>query len=399
MRTFLGRPSILYPSMIALILLWWGLAFVPSRTTSSSHIAPLPASSSSTALPFVTRVELQRALQGDVSLMTHLMAEWEIEAQLLELQGFSGVQHLTPEKYVRAQRLGRRIIAGPEEIQGHILEVDDIGNTLQLNAAPTQLLPQTELAASVLLALLPPERIAALPPRLRKQQLFPKELLDQIPLDIDRHQAEKLYALHPEVAFVAHYTHASTIVTLRDQGIALFVLTRMGNFQEVQETIQKIGRVVGKSDAAELLSLFMEAGLAALDNRLLQRTRPLDEQILYLNYYTNFSAPTERHLAGQLLRRLGINRALTNHDPSQWQIALESEQIANLRPDGLIISSRYGKTLREQILRLPAFESTPAVQHQQIYLVDEAVQDSPTQFLLLAYYDLVQVLLGLWKTP
>lgn len=394
MRKKLGRPAILYPLAVLLILGWWTLALSPVQTAiPRSHVSTQPIQAS--LKPFlrpIRREELHLALQGDCKGMLDLITEWDAEAQLLQAQGVTGVRRLDPDQFLRAQLVGRRLLApqADQEKRYH-WEVDDLGMPLHLSKPPTRFLPQTELAASVILALASPDQVVALPSRMRRQKLFPDSLLQQVPLDIDRYQSERIFLANPEVVFVAHYTQPSIIETLRNQGIALFTLNRLGSLSEVQQTIQKIGHVAGQSEKAELLNLFMNAGFAALDNRLLQCNA---EKVVYLNYYTQFSIPGERHLMGQLIKRLGINRSLSRPASGGWQIVYNSEQIANSAPEVIIVSSSPDSPLVDLILHNPALQQTPAVRMRKVFSVDETVQDSPTQFLLLAYYDLATILLG-----
>ena len=403
MRNIFGRPTVLYPLAMTFIISWWLFALAPAQGVIKSFPKSIPPEAShlqSASLPYlrpIVREELHEALAGNTQGMMELIAEWDTDAFLLQSHGIEGVVRLTPEQYLRAQQLGRRLMAQErgEPIPRPIYEwvADDLGIFLPLQRPPNRFLPQTELAAAVLLSLTEPERIVAIPSRLRQQKLFPAQRLQRVPLNSDRYNSEKLFAAHPDVAFVAHYTQPCVIETFKNQGIAQFMVTRIGSLEEVKQTIFKIGHVIGCSEKAELLTLFMDCGFAALDNRLLLN-KPNEKKILYLNYYTQFSFPSDHHLIGQLLRRLNVNRFLPT-DADCWLVACEGEQIANLAPDVVIISAAKDSGLVELVLSYPALKQTPAIRNGRVFAVDDAVQESPTQFLLLAYYDLVEILRSL----
>lgn len=397
MRKSLGRPLFLYPLSILVILTWWTLAFTPWRTKHPSPISLETVASEPILHPHLrplNRNEIQEGLRGNRQRMVQLMAEWDAEAAVLQAEGLVGVQRLSPHQLLRALRLEQ----SPAEAKHNArpLVVDDLGVIFPATQEPPKrFLPHTELAASILLAIHPPEQIVAIPARMRSQTLFPKSLLDAISLDIDRHNSEKLFLLHPDLAFVSHFTQGSAIQTMTQQGILLFTTTRMHSYTDVMQGVRKIGQVTGKPNEAELLAIFMEAGMCAVDNHLLaqQQMKAAPQNILYLNYYTSFSVPSEQHLTGQLLEKLGINRCVSQKGSAPWQIPLEVEQIANLKPDRIIIATHNPDSLYRFVLHHPALAQTPAVLNGQIYTVDEAIQDSPSQFLLLAYYDLAAVLL------
>lgn len=388
------HPAIVYPLVISAILLWWTAAFFHTMgyaSASARSATPLAVEQRvEQPLPVrpIDRDEILQALQGDFSMMGALIAEWDIDAQLL--QQTKPTARLSPEKLLTAHRLSRTIV----QLETRQFEspynwvCDDTGQVLALAEPPHRFLPQTELAASVLLAICPSDQIVALPARLRRQRLFSTEQLQRIALDCDRYNIEKLYAARPDVAFIAHYTQPSVIQTLREQDIALFTTTRVDSFTEVQDTVLNIGSAAGQREKAQLLTLFMEAGLLAIDN---QRRDPKPKKVLYLHHGLSFWAPGPRCLNAQLAKRLDINACVTSFPGSQWQIALTSEQIALLAPDGIVVSTDQGDDLVAKILQNPVFANVPAVRHGHVYAVDEHVQTSPTQFLLLAYFDLSQV--------
>src|SRR5262245_32946599 len=85
--------------IILLVALWWGIAFRPSPPQPTSSLQDSPVSPTP-SLSFVDREELKRALRGDCTLMGRLMAEWDLDAQLL---GGGGLKRLPSDRFLRGQ--------------------------------------------------------------------------------------------------------------------------------------------------------------------------------------------------------------------------------------------------------------------------------------------------------
>ena len=221
----------------------------------------------------LNRGTLKKALDGDVGLITQLIADWEVDAQLLELSGRTSIKRLPREQYLRSQIIGRQILNLPSDslqrvrdLERDSIVIDDLGMPLEFCHTPQRILPQTFVSASVLLALTTPQQIAALPKGLRGlKSLFPEALTNQIPYDLDRYHSEKLFLSAPEVAFVADYSNPSLLSALQAQGIRLFTLKHTNRIEEVAHVLKRIGHVVDRSLEAELLTMFMEAAMFAIE--------------------------------------------------------------------------------------------------------------------------------------
>lgn len=393
----------IYLVPILFILGWWYLAFIdkeghsPPIQTVDRPRYPLPESFK--FLSAMDRKQLQEALAGDSELMAKLINEWEIDAYILENKGHHGIQHLKRCDFIRAQILKRQLNKGEPPFLTTTIK-DDLGKTF--HSGYKNLLPQTFTAASFLLALTDPENIIALPYGLREQvALYPETLTKKIKLSTDRHHAEALFQAKPEIAFVADYSHPALLESLSNQGVPLFCLKSINTLPDIVNAIQRIGVLIDKPLKAELLAIFMESALMAIDNRLIALNQEIAAQygmpkVMVLNYYTHYSCPTVRTITGQLLDRLEKHNYLLFPSPSakpnEWSIPVFQEQIIHFNPDCLILSACDTTGLKETIERNSAFSSLNAKRNNRIFFVDDTVQ-APTQYVILAYYDLAQALM------
>jgi iron complex transport system substrate-binding protein len=402
-----------YGLVIALIASWWCFAFRQNDDAVKNLLEDILTDATtdqtpphSSLLSPINRDLLRKALSGDTSLMIKLMSDWDVDAQIMQADGSKYAKRLPRNDLLRAQILERQL---KSRVSDQIQEAstvkcinDATGRPISLKNTYSHFLPQTYAAASFLLALARPEEIVALPRRLREQeQLYPKAITDQIPLDCDRYHSEKLFLANPQVAFIAHYSHPATIQALHNQGVQLYMMRDLNTLSDICEELLSIGGVVNHSSEAELLKIFIEAAMLAIDNRvaglnlnLASREQP--PRVLFLNYYQSYSIPTRRTLTGQLLHRIGLldasAEAFSRDNSNEWMIPIDKESILNLNPDYLIISTENGEGLKREIYRDPALNQLTAVRNNRLFFVDEAIQHSPSQYIVLAYHDLIQAL-------
>lgn len=371
------------------ILGWWLIAFGPIASINPQKTFKSPRKLVDVKQAFqINRELLLQALGGNYHLMLKLISEWDSDAQLMIKAGFSEIQRTDFSALLQFR---------PSDIT-HVF--DDTGRQINIEYISKKYLPQTYTAASFLLALCSPEEIVALPRHMREQiQLYPKPLTDQIPLDIDRYHSEKLFNISPEIAFVSHYSHPATLQALSEQNITLYTIKNLNSLQDISDELLNIGFAVKKSVQAHLLNLFIHSAMTALDNKLkVSYSRSSRKpQILYLNYHQTFSIPSPNSLIGELLKRTNAidlsSSYLSEKNLSQeWAIPIDKEQILYINPDYLIIATENKDLLEEKIYADHAFQHLSALESNQVYFVDEAVQQSQSQYFVLAYYDLVSIL-------
>jgi iron complex transport system substrate-binding protein len=371
-----------YLAATILVIGWWALAFSPQNhqhtlTIQQQNRATPSQSATLSVITPIKRELLYKALSGDISLMAKLISEWDVDAQLLQINGHSAVKRLSVHAYLRSQVIGRQLSQKPKSS----------------SKRNPRILPQTHAAASFVLALADVDQLVALPKGLRTQtKLFPQKLTDRIPIDIDRYNAETLYLAHPEIAFVAHYSHPSMVNALQNQGVKLVHLNSINSLSEIQNTLMKVGEVIDRSMEADLLAIFMDAAMMAIDNCLLPFQNVLQKPILFLYHHNQFAAPSLQTLTGQLLERIGIRSLLTSAQQKEWLIQLSREQLITLNPYHLIIATSDASSLSTQLYNDPSLANITAIQEGRVFFVDESVQQFPSQFVVLAYYDIAHAI-------
>jgi iron complex transport system substrate-binding protein len=414
MQRFISA-TFLYLLLSSFIISWWMAAF-PKRAppTSSdrihcSQVLYLKTSRLLEELSSFQRDALQKALAGHFPSMVEFIEKWDRDAQLLAQKGIKGIQRLPSETYFQARILGELLKNSSAEslrqlnCKMNLNEIiDDGGHLLHIEDHFQKFLPQTYVSATFLLAIAPPGEIIALPRGLRHLlQIYSPEILERVPADIDSTQSEKLFSAKPDLAFVAPYSHPSSLEVLRNQKIQLCTLKYIDTLKEIQESLLKVGHASNHVLEAQLLSIFIEAGILSIDNRL----EALDQlhassgklcRMLYLQHHHHYSLPTTKCLTGQLMvRALTHSARLACPIPQtqeNWSIPFEQENIITAQPDALIISTSSYGSLVSMIENQQSLHDLKAYRTKRIFHLDESIQESPTQYIVLAYYDLFQAL-------
>lgn len=360
MKRFISSFT-LYLFAISFVFAWWYCSFCEEKPPVLT-----PVSKSKTTLPLLlsplSRDKLHQALSGDFALMSELICEWDYDAQILESHGFLNTERLARHKFVRALTLSRAIKNQLPRKKEH------------------RFLPQSFSSASFLLALLDPQEIIALPEGFRKRiPLLQPEKLAQIKHDFSPHTKELLYLLKPECVFVMPYSNPGVLQALETQKIPYLCLAGASRLEDIFTQLKAIGEAVARPLEAELLSVFMESALMAIDTRM--KLLSPGPTTFYLTFGSRFSYPAENTLTGELLKRMPLH-------PFNWQTPLTREELLVLRPQRLIVACEN----RQEVKKLALTHPTVAHLQTPIYFVDESIQASPDQYLVLAYYDIFEAL-------
>lgn len=403
-------PYFLFGSFI---IGWWVFAFhttpsPPPLSVETSQSLTLKTSTLLKELSPLQRDTLQQALAGNFPLMLKFIEQWDNDAQLLTNNGLKDIQRLPTEVYLQAHILGHLLQTSSQETLRQLncqmnLDwiCDDNGRQLRIEDHLHRFLPQTYMTASFLLSIAHPSEILALPKGMRQlKQLYFPSALAQVPEDVDCLHSEKLYLNKPDLAFIAPYSHPPAFEMLRNQNIPLYSLKYIHTIAEIQEALLKVGHASNHILEAQLLSIFMESCLLSIDNRLQALQEKFDlslppRHLLYLSHYQHYALPTTKCLSGQLMARaLKHCPHLSGSIPEsqkEWNIPFEQEKILQAAPDVIIISTPYSPSDINIIMH-----QTEAFQSKHIFYVDEATQNSPTQYIVLAYFDLFQALTAIY---
>lgn len=403
------KPSLSTTLSFFAVLLWWFVAF-------KSPVAnePMPFFQTedfedyeeglycTNNLLKIEREVLVKAIRGDAALMTLLIHQWDVDSEILGTLGFENVKRLDRDDFLKSQVIGRVLcndneIDQFEELSRKKLVIDDLGQPFDLETPPKVLLPQTHMSTEILLALVELDRIAALPSGYRNQStLFCEHDLSAIKLDIDRHHSERLFQCNPDIAFVSKaYSHPGVLQILNDQEIPLYHIENTESIEDVKSSIINLGNIANSSLKANLLAIFIDAAMNAIDNKRMVLSRNLSsKKVLVTYYHSQFSLPGTKTLTYHFMQRMGVvDEEYSTSD--FWSTPIREEQIHNLNPDYLIIITSDTDNALNFFYSFPAFKNINAAQSRTIRVIDEYVQKSVSQNIVIAYFDLNNALVKL----
>lgn len=349
------------------ILSWW-LFFL--RPESPPTIQEISVQKTKVPEPLfsIDRDEVKAALQGDTDLMKELIKKWSIESQILSSQGFQNIQFLT------GKELYSVITQSP---------------SLKLS---NRIIPQTYAAAGIALSLAKKESILCIPEGLRSlAHIYPPSLTKEIPLNTSRIFSNEVFSLNPHTAIIAHYSLPRTIESFHRMGLQLVTLRPPNSLEDIFYSIEQMGEVTQEREKASLLSLFCKACCLHIENLFstqFKGNRPL--KVLYLQKLKGWMSPHPHSLWGEMLQRLDVHNVSSSYkDSRSWQIPLKAETIKQLNPDCILIAGNEGKTALTSVCADKTLKTLPAIAHDQVYFLDLKLQNEVSQYIILAYLDLM----------
>ncbi|GAB4232873.1 MAG: hypothetical protein Tsb0021_11700 [Chlamydiales bacterium] len=309
--------------------------------------------------------------------MCQLIEKWEEEAKKLKSLGVLDIVPIKDFRYdLIKSNLDNRLTSSCESI-----------------------FPQSFAAAGISLALVDPQQIIAIPRGIRAQEeICPSEKSDKIPHSTDRFSHELLAYLSPEIGIVSTYSHPAIISLLKRLQIPCLTLPTPNTLENITDSIKQLGNAIESEVEADLLAYFFEAALHALDNRVrvlkYLEDGELNKNIAFVHYHVNLSIPTDNTLIGQLLQRAHINENFfiqKNHS-HLWHVPIDYESLHQYAPDGLIIASSQQNIIRRLLTFFPKIRDTLAYKRGHVFVVNNGLNQTPTQHLILAYSDLIEAL-------
>ncbi len=412
----LSKNSLTYFLSIFAIAIWWLAAFKNPVATETLNLNSPHETTVKKSIDYKTdhllkldREEICKALNGDVVLMGSLIAQWELDSEILEYHGLANVKRLDRDDYLKSQLLSKTLLKYDESTLDVIREkysespvIDSMHRPFDCHVGRYRFLPQTFVSAGILLALVDVEQIVALPKGLRRHKhIYPTELTDQVDTDIDSFHTEKIFMCDPDLAFVAqHYSHPGTLDALNDQGIEMFSLDNIESVTDIQKFIRSIGHLCHRPLKADLLSIFIDSALNAIDNKRLIANKSLNmSSVMVVNYHTHYSLPGTKTLTSQLLKRMGINQphSLELTGEYEWSVPIQEEKIIQQNPEHLLIITLAGESNLDYFYQTNLSRFTSAGKLQQIRVLDDNAQQTLSQHIVLAYYDLNHALVDLYE--
>lgn len=179
--------------------------------------------------------------------------------------------------------------------------------------------------------------------------------------------AEEILLLQPDLIFVASYSRAETVESLKTSGATVFRFANFDSIESIQQNIRLVSRTIGEESSADRLITRMGDELAAVRARIPAGAKP--PRILSYSPSGN-TAGAETSFDSIVRAAGGINVAAENGLRGFPKIS--SEQVTVWQPDFIVTGAEPSKSdsVRRRLLDDPVIATTAAARGGRIVVLD-----------------------------
>jgi iron complex transport system substrate-binding protein len=221
--------------------------------------------------------------------------------------------------------------------------------------APQRIVSLNLCTDQLLMALVPPERIASIT-WLSRSEGDPLLLPLARRLPVNRGTAEEVLALRPDLVIAGRFTTGTTRALLRKVGVPLLEVDPANDWEGIRRTTREVAAATGTAAVAEALLQQMDRELMLLSRRL-----PADPVRAIGWSGAGDDVPGSDTLFNTILETAGaVNLAARSGARSSFDL----EQVLHARPQVLLRGATYGSkpALRNDVAHHRVLRALPGLQ-------------------------------------
>ncbi|KRG15865.1 ABC transporter substrate-binding protein [Lederbergia galactosidilytica] len=182
---------------------------------------------------------------------------------------------------------------------------------------------------------------------------------------------EKVLSLKPDLV-LAHGSNLTTwesgLKQLEDSGVTVLVIEDAQSFKAVYQTIETIGKALGKKDEANEIVENMQAKLADITEKTTEIANDEKKSV-----FVEISPAPEIYAAGTGTFMNEMLEAIHSENivEEEGYPTLNEEAVIKSNPDVIIVNYSYVEDAVDQVLQRAAWKDVTAVKEKQVYQVDE----------------------------
>lgn len=270
---------------------------------------------------------------------------------------------------------------------------DDDGTEIVLKEKPRRIVSLGLSTDEILLAIAPPEQIAALTSYAADPGLCSMtEAAQAVSVKIKDKSPESVLALDPDLVLVTDGVPKELADSLRDLGISVFVFHTPKRIDGIFAHIETIGQMIGQEENAAALIAEKRALLAEVEGRvgdIPEEKRPIVVAFAFSGVFGRKDGLFDDMCRHASLRNGAAMVGLTA------ETSVSMEQVVALNPDVFLLPtwSAEGKTteeFRDKLRRDPLFLHVKAVQENHLYVVPDYYRYSASQNAVNGVYELAR---------
>ncbi|WGG43730.1 ABC transporter substrate-binding protein [Rossellomorea sp. DA94] len=196
---------------------------------------------------------------------------------------------------------------------------------------------------------------------------FPKEAADKEKIGGMEFNVEKIVSLEPDLVLAHESTAKSAeegLNQLKDAGVNVFIVQDAKSFEEVYNTIQDIGTLVGKKGQADSVVSEMKSDLKSIQEKASEVTEKK-------RVYVEVSPSPDIYSTGkntfidQMLSMVNAENVMS--DQEGW-VQVNQEAVISSNPDSIITTyGYYSENPKEQIMGRKGWEDVTAVKNGDVH--------------------------------
>jgi iron complex transport system substrate-binding protein len=245
--------------------------------------------------------------------------------------------------------------------------LDGGGSEVMIRARPVRIASQTLGTDEILWAICPRERIVGVSKIGLESKYSPiaDELRSANVTPI--FDAEEILRLQPDLVFVASYSLAETVESLKSSGATVFRFANFDSIEAIQRNIRLVGQAIGEEVNADKLVERMNAELSAVKARIPAGARPPR----VLSYYPSGDTAGADTSFDAIVRAAGAVNVAAEKGLRGFP-KISAEQVAEWQPDFIIRGATPAKAAeaRKQLLDNPVIATTEAARNGRIIALD-----------------------------
>ncbi|MCA1058603.1 ABC transporter substrate-binding protein [Rossellomorea aquimaris] len=195
---------------------------------------------------------------------------------------------------------------------------------------------------------------------------YPEEAADKEKIGGMEFNVEKIVSLDPDLVLAHESTAKSAeegLSQLKDAGINVFIVHDAKSFEEVYNTIQDIGTLVGKKDQAESIVSDMKSDLKTIQEKAKDVS---DKKRVYVEVSPSpdIYSPGKDTFIDQMLTMVNAENVM--NDQEGW-VKVNQEAVISSNPDVIITTyGYYSENPKEQVMDRDGWKAVNAVKNSDV---------------------------------
>ena len=262
---------------------------------------------------------------------------------------------------------------------------DDTGVTLQFTEKPKRIVSYSISTDEILMALVEPERIAALSrlvddPGVSSIVKEAKKISNRV----QGQSVEGVLAFKPDLVIIPDFHPPEMLQSARELGLKVYIYKTPSNVEGVKRSIRQLAALTGEKEKGEAVIAEMDAKINRVQHHIGSIPKDKRKRVIQLRSEGAFYAPDNSF--GDVCRYAGVSDAtLELKYPSAMEIT--QEKIVELNPDIIFVPDWdydgkheiFGE--QQKIMNNPSYQGMKAVREGKVYRISGALVLTVSQYI------------------